>query len=254
MTTRVRRQPPPFRTVDIVATEEISPLMTRVIVGGPELAGFGEPTPAASVRLLLPSDGSLVIPSWEGNEFLLPDGRRPVIRTLTPRRFDANRTELHLDIVHHDGGALTPWVSAIASGDRSAGAVSGPGRGYAIDSTASGFLLIGDETAIPAICQLLEYLPDVPISAHIAIRDETARVDLHREVDERWLVTDAIDGLGPMFVDSIGDEAIGEGVRIWAAGEAAAMYAVRTHLFTELGVPRSVATVRGYWKHRETAD
>ena len=37
--------------------------------------------------------------------------------------------------------------------------------------------------------------------------------------------------------------------RIWAAGEAAAMQRVRRHLFETVGVPRSRAVVRGYWKH-----
>jgi NADPH-dependent ferric siderophore reductase len=35
---------------------------------------------------------------------------------------------------------------------------------------------------------------------------------------------------------------------VWAAGEAAAMQRIRRHLFEHLGVPRSHAVVRGYWK------
>jgi NADPH-dependent ferric siderophore reductase len=37
--------------------------------------------------------------------------------------------------------------------------------------------------------------------------------------------------------------------RIWAAGEAAAMQRIRRHLFETVGIPRSRAVVRGYWKH-----
>ena len=43
-------------------------------------------------------------------------------------------------------------------------------------------------------------------------------------------------------------EAVADTTHIWAAGEASAMHAIRTHLFKELGLDRSVATVRGYWK------
>jgi NADPH-dependent ferric siderophore reductase len=39
-------------------------------------------------------------------------------------------------------------------------------------------------------------------------------------------------------------------VRVWAAGEAQAMHRLRKVLFTERGIPRNAATVRGYWKHR----
>ena len=34
------------------------------------------------------------MPAWNGNEFLLPDGRRPAIRTFTPRRVDPDALEL----------------------------------------------------------------------------------------------------------------------------------------------------------------
>jgi len=36
---------------------------------------------------------------------------------------------------------------------------------------------------------------------------------------------------------------------VWVAGEAAAVQRIRRALFEERGVPRSRATVRGYWKH-----
>ena len=69
----------------MVAAEDRSPRLRRVTLGGPELDGFTLELPAASARLLLPEPGAgLVVPEWTGNEFLLPDGGRPAIRTLTP--------------------------------------------------------------------------------------------------------------------------------------------------------------------------
>jgi len=222
--------------------------MTRVIVGGPAFAGFAIDEPAASVRLLLPTDGRLTVPEWAGNEFLLPDGERPLIRTFTPRRFDPQTFELALDIVHHDGGVASDWVAAASLGDEVA--VSGPGRGYTIEADASEYLLIGDETAIPAICQLLEHLPDVPITVHIEIRHDDARVDLHRTVEEHWHVLAKGAVHGPSVVPLGGRMDFSDGARVWAAGEAQAMQRLRKVLFTERGLSRDVATVRGYWKHR----
>jgi NADPH-dependent ferric siderophore reductase len=92
--------------------------MTRVILGGAELEGFHVDEPAASVRLLLPTDDELVVPRWNGNEFLLGDGSRPVIRTFTPRRFDRESRELHLDVVLHGSGAASTWADTTQSGDR----------------------------------------------------------------------------------------------------------------------------------------
>ena len=93
----IRREPPKFRRVEVVRTADVTPRLLRVTLAGEELDGFTVEEPAASVRLLLPVGGELVMPTWEGNEFLLPDGSRPVIRTLTPRY--VRDRELDVDIV-----------------------------------------------------------------------------------------------------------------------------------------------------------
>src|SRR5215207_1261663 len=158
-TVRSRREPPRFRRVAVRRVERLTARMIRVTLGGPDLEGLTVEQPAASVRLLFPSPGAqeLVVPSWNGNEFLLADGRRPTIRTLTPRRVDAQALELDVEIVVHGGGVASEWAQAAEPGNPAA--VSGPGRGYTIDRDAPAFLLAGDETAIPAISQLLEALP-----------------------------------------------------------------------------------------------
>jgi len=86
----IRREPPGFRRVEVRERVALTPYLTRVTLAGDELAGFTVTEPAASVRLLLPEPGGLVIPEWNGNEFLFGDGRRPRIRTLTPRYVRAN--------------------------------------------------------------------------------------------------------------------------------------------------------------------
>ena len=243
---RARREPPPFRRLDVRGTESVSPYMTRVILGGAELEGFHVDEPAASVRLLLPTEGELVVPRWNGNEFLLGDGSRPVIRTFTPRRFDRESRELHLDVVLHRSGAASAWATTTQSGDRVA--VSGPGRGYDIDPNTTAFLLVGDETAIPAVCQLLEHLPSVPIVVHLMVTHPDAKVDLHRHVDVTWHVASDASTTDQTLAAAIEETDLVPDMRIWAAGEAAAMHRIRRHLFGERGFPRSHATVRGYWK------
>jgi len=226
--------------------------MTRVVLGGAELEGFSVDDPAASVRLLLPVDGELVIPTWRGNEFLNSDGGRAVIRTFTPRRFDRDSLELHLDVVHHGSGIASTWAETTQPGDEAA--VSGPGRGYRIDRDATAFLLAGDETAIPAICQLLEQLPDVPITVHLAVRYADATVDLHRNVDVTWHVATRQSTPHETLSMAIRTTELASGMRIWAAGEAAEMQRIRKHLFDERGFPRSHATVRGYWQRKDSGE
>lgn len=218
--------------------------MARITLAGPDLEGLAVEQPAASVRVLLPSPGAdeLVVPSWNGNEFLLPDGRRPAIRTLTPRRVDPMSLELDIDVVLHGGGAASRWAATAGPGDPAA--VSGPGRGYTIPADAPAFLLAGDETAIPAISQLLESLPGgSPVEVHIEIADPAARIGLphHPLAQVSWHDGD------PLF-DAIAGAGLLPGAHIWVAGEAAAVQRIRRHLFEDRGVPRSHATVRGYWK------
>ena len=115
---RLRREPPRFRQVAVRRLAPLSPRLVRVTLAGDELDGFTVTKPAASVRLLIPERDTteLVVPAWNGNEFLLAGGRRPTIRTFTPRRTDPAALELDLDIVVHGGGAASIWVDQVQRG------------------------------------------------------------------------------------------------------------------------------------------
>jgi NADPH-dependent ferric siderophore reductase len=254
---RVRREPPAFRRVNVVAVTSLTPRMVQVSVGGPELEGLVVEQPAASVRLLLPAAGAreLVMPAWNGNEFLLPDGRRPAIRTLTPLRVDPERHQLDLEIVVHDGGTASEWALKAQAGDEAA--LSGPGRGYPVDPEAQGFLLAGDESAIPAIGQLLEVLPeDKPVRVVIEVAAAEGRLELpkHPGAAVEWLELSPGAPPGDTLVEAVVQADLPEGHRVWAAGEAAAMQRIRKHLLEERKMPRSETWVRGYWKTGRAGD
>ena len=254
---RARRPPPPFRRAAVRRVEQRGPRLVRVTLAGPELEGLVVDEPAASVRVLLPPPGAddVVLPEWNGNEFLLPDGRRPLIRTLTPRRSDPGAGELDVEIVRHGGGVASGWADAVGPGGRAA--VSGPGRGYAPDPEATDFLLAGDETAIPAISQLLEALPpDVPVRVHVEVASPDGEVDLpsHPRATVAWADLPAGAPPGDALLAAVRGAPVQEGTRVWAAGEAAGVQRIRRHLFDERGVPRRHAVVRGYWKAGRAGD
>jgi NADPH-dependent ferric siderophore reductase len=203
------------------------------------------------VRLLVPSPGTteLILPTWNGNEFLLPGEVRPALRTFTPLAAGIP-DRLDLEIVRHPGGVVSEWAEHARVG--SPAALSGPGRGAEFSPNATRFHLLGDETAVPAISQLLRVLsPTATISVHAEIEHETAIRPLpsHSLATVEWLVRDQRDGPGARLVDAARELAeISATTHVWAAGEAASMQAIRKHLFDERGVARSQTTVRGYWK------
>ena len=231
--------------------------MVRVTLGGPDLEGFSVDEPAASVRLLLPAEpgAELLRPVWDGNEFLLPDGRRPVIRTLTPLRSDPTARTFDVEVVLHDGGRVSQWAASAEPGTPAA--VSGPGRGYTIDASADAFLLAGDETALPAISELL---PLLPASATVAVHVELAHPDARLALPDRygteiaWHDASADAPPGTALADAVIAAAVDADTRIWAAGEAASVQRIRRHLFSDRGLPRTNTTIRGYWKHGRAGD
>jgi NADPH-dependent ferric siderophore reductase len=254
---RLRREPPRFRRVEVLRTERVSPRMMRVTVGGAELDGFTVEQPASSVRVLLPTTraGDFVVPTWTGNEYRLPNGERPRIRTLTPRRVDTTTNEIDLDIVLHGEGTASRWAEHATVGSPSA--ISGPARGYAVPSDGARFVLGGDETALPALTQVLRALPQsatVTAFIEIATPDAAIHVEPREGATVAWLVTAPAATPGHAFATAVCDAVIDDDTFVWAAGEAAAVQRIRRYLFEHRGMPRGSATIRGYWKHGRTAD
>ena len=253
----VRREPPAFGELVVARTERRTPHLVRVTLSGPPLHRFEAPLPAGSVRLLIPDapGAELVLPAWDGNAFRHLDGRRPVVRTLTPLRHDPDLGELDVDVVLHERGPLSAWAAAAQPGDPAA--LSGPGRGYAIDPDAVAFVLAGDESAIPAIGLLADALPPaVRATVIVEVSHPDARLILtdRTDVDVRWVDLPAEAAPGAALVPAVIDADITSATRVWVAGEAAAVHRIRHHLFDDCGISRSRATVRGYWKHGRSGD
>ncbi|HEX4867277.1 MAG TPA: siderophore-interacting protein [Acidimicrobiales bacterium] len=247
----IRREPPAFREVTVAAVVERTPHLRRVHLSGAGLLGFRVDEPGASVRLLLRRAGVLELPEWTGNEFRFVDGARPPIRTLTPLRADPVAATLDVEVVIHADvpGPLSEWARTTEPGDTVA--VSGPGRGYPVDPAVRRYLVAGDESALPAIEQLLEVLPpDATVDVVIEVAHPDARLELpdHPGATVAWLDLPPGRRPGDALVEAVTTRAIDPEGRVWAAGEAAAVQRIRKHL-EAVGIPRPRTTVRGYWKH-----
>jgi NADPH-dependent ferric siderophore reductase len=249
---RIRREPPQFRDAEVRSVEPIGPRLVRVTFTGPDLGTMVGAEPAASVRLLLPpgGTGALVMPAWNGNEFKLADGRRPAIRTFTPLDARAGADTLALEVVLHGSGVASAWAAAVERGSRAA--ISGPGRGYTITRDAPAYLVGGDESAIPAVGQLLEALPaEIPVHVYIEVEKPEGRITLtdHPNVTVVWCDLPPDAPPGDALVAAIRAADLVPDLRVWVAGEAAGVQRVRRYLFEERELARAQTSIRGYWKH-----
>jgi len=132
--------------------------------------------------------------------------------------------------------------------------VGGPRGLFIIPMSFDWYLLIGDDTALPAIARRLDELPaGAKVTAVVEALTRPGRSSFKRKVDLRdiWRYRNA--QTNPTeespLLRAVRDLVFpaGDGY-IWAAGEATAMRAVRRHLCSERGVDKSRIRASAYWK------
>ncbi len=250
----------PRYPVRVKRVRRLTPRMVRVTFGGEELASFAWSGPASHVKLIFTAGGDgTQTPRTEvpgpgpGSG---PDAARPIMRTYTPRRFDPDARELDVDFVIHGTGPASAWAEQAAAGQ--ALTIAGPGRSYAVDPAADWYVLAGDDTAIPAICTILESLPaSVRTLVLLEVTDGAEEHPLdagNANVEIRWLRRGAdATGAGRELEAAVRriELPVGSG-RIYVACEADAMRRIRRHLLHERRFPRDRLVTRGYWRLGET--
>ncbi len=131
--------------------------------------------------------------------------------------------------------------------------VAGPGRNYVVDPAADWFLLVGDDTAIPAISTILEALPATARArVFIEVMDGDDEIELprHPHATVTWLHrgNDPTHAGGPLEA-TLKNYVMPEGSgRIYVACEASAMRRIRSHLLMNRTINREHVITRGYWK------
>lgn len=240
----------------VVRTERLAPRLVRVVLGGEGLAGFALPAfTDAYVNAQFPRPGStLSVPFDDDHARTLPREQRPAARRYTVSGWDAARVELSLDVVTHgDQGVAGPWAQAACPGDRLQ--LRGPSGGYAPDPTADRHLMVGDESALPAITRSLAALP-TGARAQVVLEVDGPEDELSlpsaATVDLRWVHRGAAtdDASLARAVEAL-PRPLGR-VQAFVHGEAAATRAVRTVLLRDWGLAREDLSCSPYWRHNLT--
>jgi NADPH-dependent ferric siderophore reductase len=176
---------------------------------------------------------------------------RAVMRDFTPRRYDADRAELLIDFALHDSGPATRWASTAAMGMKLE--VGGPRGSFIISAELESHLLVGDETALPAIGRRLEELPGTTralVVAEIGNESERQAFESRARLDVIWVCRrGTAAGSADVLLNAMRTLAMPTtGCFAWIAVESKVARRLRQFLVEERGVEKSWVKAAGYWQ------
>ncbi|OOC57048.1 NADPH-dependent ferric siderophore reductase [Nocardiopsis sinuspersici] len=245
----------------VARTERTTDHFLTVTLTGEELAEFEFLGLDQCTRILFPRPGQdrLYLPEaaeddgWVAEFRAMPDDRRPHVRNYTVRRFDPDALEMDIEFVAHgDGGPASAWALAAREGDELG--LYPEGVYYLPSEDTDWQLLVGDESAVPALLSILEQAPEemrgqafleVPSDADVRPVRAPAGVEV------RWLPrTDPHAVPGRLALETVrGIEPPGGRPYCFVAGENALPTELRRTLVRERGVPKEDVSFIGYWRH-----
>jgi NADPH-dependent ferric siderophore reductase len=266
----VTRPPMSAALLHVVDTAEVTPHMRRITFGGDGLTGFTPVAPDQQLKLFFARDGGVPevpepepdgdVMRWYQRYLAVPEPVRPWMRTYTVRRHDARRRQLEIDFVLHadNEGPASRFAARARAGD--VVGMYGPSVSHFRRPGGHAWrLLVGDETALPAIGATLESLPAgerAVVYAEVADAGEEQRFTSAADVEVHWLHRGTRPpGGSTQLLDVVRTAELPDGpAYAWVAGEASAVRAVRRHLVGERAVARRAVAFAGYWRLQLSQD
>jgi NADPH-dependent ferric siderophore reductase len=289
----------PF-AAEVTRVARLSPSFLRVTFTGPSFDDLAPNGWDQRIKVLLPTAdrGLRDCPSgddWYAEWRALPEGRRNPMRTYTVRAARPELREIDVDFVLHGAtGPASAWAESAAAGDEVVligpnARFGGPTGGFEWRPPADSPCLViaGDETAVPAVCAIVEALPPgctARVFMEVPEASDILPLGVPVGVEVTWLPrrrTNARRG-GPLTAAVLaavrelageqrpvrapepeGDDAdllwdvpadaSGAGLYAWLAGEAGVVTSLRRDL-VGLGVDRRSVAFMGYWRSGRPAD
>lgn len=218
------------RTASVAHVERLAPKLVRITLRGEELRGF--------TSLGFDDHVKFFAPGQEGRDF-------------TPRSFDAHAGELKIDFFLHDHGPAAVWAAQAAAGQEVV--VGGPRGSSVISVEGIGLhLLIGDETALPAIERRLEELPASTRALAVVEIESGNELTLSSPADLQVVWVPRIDSQedpGQQLIQALRALQFStDRCFAWAATETQAVRAIRRYLTQERGFEKQWVKAAGYWQ------
>ncbi|NJI58332.1 siderophore-interacting protein [Microbacterium oxydans] len=253
----------------VLRSERLSAHWIRVTLGGGEIEKFRPMGFDQWFRLFLPIGGDAGlerVPAKANKMFgylkflRIPDGERPVMRNYTVRAYRAATAtagaEIDVDFVLHgsaaDGtaGPASRWAETCQPGEHvliiDEGLTFNPQRG------TDRVVLVGDETALPAIASISASLPaDATGTAIVEVPTEEDALEFPHPsgLEVVWIVRPHDVAPGALALQALGRTALPDApFHAYAAGEQALASGARKHLVGERSVDKNAVSFCGYWK------
>lgn len=274
----------------------LTPSLMRCVFYGESVRKMKMDAPDQRIKLLLPPPDGVYphLPDdgeWYREWLALPKAQRPLMRTYTLREVDAERAEMVVEfVVHGTEGPASAWAIQSQPGDEvrivapnSESEGDSGGYEWLPPARMTRALLIGDETALPAIKGILEQMAQRPqpaqVQAFIEVPLEEDCVDMSHFpfAEVHWLPRKAQQATyGERLLASVREQVIlpeitaqakndqlpeiAEGELMWekanlahsqffgwVAAESSVVKALRRYLSGERQVGRDTITFMAYW-------
>jgi NADPH-dependent ferric siderophore reductase len=246
-----------MRMLHVVRTQRLTPTLLRITLGGRDLAGFTSAAADDHVKVFFPLQpgGQPIVPAGPPGARTEGSGPAPVARDYTPRRFDPTRLELDLEFSLHGEGPAARWAAQAVQGHELA--IGGPRGSFVLQGEFDWYLLVGDETALPAIARRLEELPPGARAFVIAEIDDAANqlaLTSAAMLQVQWVHRNgAAAGADALLSAALAKFSLPPGVGYtWIAAESNVARSLRSQLLAR-GHDKRWLKAAGYWKHGASA-
>lgn len=241
----------------VVSTTRLTPGLVRIRLGGGDLHRLTMPDATdAYVNIAIAPEGAPYGAVFDPRDLPadLPRELRPARRRYTVRRWDPAARLLDLDFVTHASGVAGAWAERAETGDVLV--LEGASGGYRPDPSADWHLLVGDESALPAIAASLEALgpDDVAVCRLVCDGpDHEVALETAARLDLRWLHRHGQPDDAELLPDAVADLSWLPGrVHAFVHGEAEEIRALRRHLILDRGLDRATMSCSPYWRRTMT--
>lgn len=240
-----------FRLLEVVEVSDLTPSLKRVVLTG-DLEDFVSLGFDDHVKIFPPREGEpLVLPTVGPDGPVFPEPR-PTARDYTPRVWDTAAKTLTIDFAVAHGGPATDWVMAARPGSQLG--VGGPRGSFIVPTAFARHVLIGDDTAVPAISRRLEELPaGVTAIVIIEVEDEASAPPLTSTADLTVVRVDRnggprgqVDSLRTVVETALADIPR-EDAYVWIAGESQVARTLRG-VVVAMGFDPKAMKAAGYWR------